>query len=96
MKNIEEITSVIRDIGEIVRGIAQSTESQAGVTRNVASEIAQATTAVQDVNERVTQTVTVSQSIASDLAAISQSTQQVRETGAPLARRVSAVVVDWA
>jgi methyl-accepting chemotaxis protein len=79
--NIEEITSVIRNIGEIVRSIAQSTESQASVTREVAAEIAQATTSVRDVSERVTQTVTVSRSIATDVAAISQSTQQVQQSG---------------
>jgi methyl-accepting chemotaxis protein len=79
--NIEEITSVIRGVGEIVRGIAQATESQASVTRNVAAEIAQATNAVKDVSERVAQTVTVSQSIATDVASISLSTQQVREGG---------------
>jgi methyl-accepting chemotaxis protein len=81
LENIEEMTIVIRDIGDIVRGIAQSIETQATVTRKVATEIAQATSAVHDVNDRVSEAVDVSNRISTDISSIHNATQEVRDSG---------------
>lgn len=79
--NIETITGVIKEIGNIVASIAAAIEEQATVTKNVASNIAQASAVVRDANERVGQTATVAQSIASDIASVNEATRGIREGG---------------
>jgi len=70
MGDIEKIALVIKQVGEIVATIAVAIEEQSAVTRDVASNIAQASMGVKDSNERVSQTATVSQSIAQDIAQV--------------------------
>jgi len=79
--NINQITGVIREIGNIVSSIAAAIEEQSAVTRDVAGNIAQASNLVRDVNERVAQTATVAQSIASDISGISGASRSIREGG---------------
>jgi methyl-accepting chemotaxis protein len=79
--NIETITGVIKEIGNIVATIAAAIEEQATVTRNVASNIAQASAVVRDANDRVGQTATVAQSIAEDIAKVNDATRGIREGG---------------
>ncbi len=93
MGDIEKITLVIKQVGEIVSTIAAAIEEQSVVTRDVASNIAQASMGVKDSNERVSQTATVSQSIAQDIALvnatiteISQGGEQVQASAAELSR----------
>ena len=50
--------------------IATAIEEQAAVTRDMARNIAEATTGVKDANQRVAQTASVSQEIARDIAAV--------------------------
>jgi methyl-accepting chemotaxis protein len=68
MGDIEKIAQVIKDVSEIVSSIAAAIEEQSTVTKDVAANIAQASTGVKDANERVSQTASVSQSIAKDIA----------------------------
>jgi creatinine amidohydrolase/Fe(II)-dependent formamide hydrolase-like protein len=72
--------------------IAAAIEEQSVVTRDVASNIAQASMGVKDSNDRVAQTATVSQSIAEDIAhvnmalgEISRGGEQVQSSSAELA-----------
>ena len=66
--DIGQITTVIRDVGTIVTSIAAAIEEQATVTKDVAGNIAQASSGVREANERVSQTAEVSKSIARDIA----------------------------
>jgi methyl-accepting chemotaxis protein len=68
--DIEKIAQVIKQVEEIVANIAAAIEEQSAVTRDVASNISQASMGMQDSNERVGQTATVSQSIAEDIARV--------------------------
>ena len=56
-------------------------EEQSVVTRDVASNIAQASLGVKDSNDRVAQTATVSQSIAEDIAQVNATIVEIRRGG---------------
>ena len=60
--DIGQITTVIKDVGTIVTSIAAAIEQQANVTRDVAGNIAQASSGVREANQRVSQTAEVSKS----------------------------------
>ena len=79
--NIENISEVIGQVGDIVTTIAAAIEEQSVVTRDVASNIAQATTGVRDTNEAVSQTATVSQSIAQDIAQVFMTIDEISNGG---------------
>ncbi|MHC1744391.1 MAG: methyl-accepting chemotaxis protein [Syntrophobacteraceae bacterium] len=79
--DIEKISHVIREVGEIVATIAAAIEEQSVVTRDVASNIAQASNGVRDSNERVSQTAGVSQSIAEDIAQVNAALSDVNQGG---------------
>jgi len=79
--DIGQITTVIRDVGTIVTSIAAAIEEQATVTRDVASNIAQASSGVRDANERVSHTAQVSKSIAQDIAGVNTAVAEIRQGG---------------
>ncbi len=79
--DIEKISGIIKDVGHIVASIAAAIEEQAAVTKDVATNIAQASSGVKDANERVAQTATVSHSIAQDIATLNRSMQGIRDGG---------------
>lgn len=69
--DIEKITGVIGEVGQLVGSIAAAIEEQTAVTKDVASNIAQASAGINDNNERVAQTATVAKTIAHDIAVVS-------------------------
>jgi hemerythrin-like metal-binding protein len=81
ISDIEAIAGVIEEVGRIVATIAAAIEEQAAVTKDVAQNIAHASSGVQDANDRVAQTASVSKSIAEDIAGVSASVAEVRQGG---------------
>lgn len=81
ISDIERITGVIGEVGHLVSGIAAAIEEQAVVTKDVASNIAQASAGVQEANERVGQTASVSKMIAEDIASVSAAASEIRSGG---------------
>jgi methyl-accepting chemotaxis protein len=79
--DIEQIAQVINEVSEIVSSIAVAIEEQAVVTKDVASNIAEASSSVKESNERISQTATVSQSIASDIATVNETITQISSDG---------------
>ena len=79
--DIEKISGVIKEMGEIVNSIAAAIEKQSTVTKDVAGNIAQASTGVKHSNERVAQTAIVSKSMAQDIAGISSGVGDIRQGG---------------
>jgi methyl-accepting chemotaxis protein len=71
VNDIENIMKVIHDVSDIVTTIATAIDEQSVVTRDIASNIAQATRGMDDGSERVSQMLTVTQSVARDIAAVS-------------------------
>ncbi len=81
VSDIDQITSVIKEVGDIVAGIAAAIEEQATVTKDVAGNIAQASTGVKDANEHIAQTAEVSKTIARDIAGINGAVSDMRHGG---------------
>ena len=79
--DIDQITAVIKEVGDIVSGIAAAIEEQATVTKDVAGNIAQASTGVRDANEHIAQTAEVSKTIARDIAGINGAVSDIRHGG---------------
>jgi methyl-accepting chemotaxis protein len=68
INDIEQITGVIKDVGEIVMAIATAIEEQSTVTRDIAANISQATSGVKDANCRIGETAKASKTVAEDIA----------------------------
>ena len=66
--DIEKVMKVIHDISDIVTTIATAIEEQSVVTKDIAGNISQATRGVDEASDRVSQTSTVAQSVAQDIA----------------------------
>lgn len=77
--DIGQINQVIRDVGNLVNSIAAAIEEQSVVTRDVAGNIARASSEVQDANERLAQTANVSQAIAADVAQVTTRVEEIRQ-----------------
>lgn len=71
---VEDIVSVIEEVGEIIGTIATSIDEQATATREIVQNIAEASLGVQNVNMLVSESATVSQTIAHDIAEVHSTT----------------------
>ena len=71
VKEIGEITAVIRNVNDTVGEIATSVDQQAATTREIAGNIAQASQGIQEVNENMAQSSAVASDIAGDIGQIS-------------------------
>jgi methyl-accepting chemotaxis protein len=87
--DIEQITAVVEEAGGIVSSIAAAIEVQAMVTKDVAENIAQASSGVRDANSHVAETAEVSKSIARDIAGVNSDVADLRRGGEQV--RISAV-----
>ena len=81
---IGQITSVIKNVNDIVATIATATEEQLAATKEIAGSIGQASEGIQEVNENLSQSSVVSGEIAKEIvdvnsesAGISNSSSQV-------------------
>ena len=79
--DIQKITDVVQEVGSLVNAIAAAIEEQAAVTRDVAGNVAQASSGVKEAHDRVEETATVSRTIARDIAGLNASMHEVREGG---------------
>ncbi len=77
VNDIEKIMKVIHDVSDIVTTIATAIEEQSVVTKDIASNISQATRGVDEANERVSQTSTVAQSVAADISAVNSAGNEI-------------------
>lgn len=81
VSDIGHIVKVISDVNEIVTTIAAAIEEQSAVTREVATNINQATTGVQDASVRASEMSGVSRDIAQDITAVDAITGDIRSGG---------------
>ncbi|MGC4121913.1 MAG: methyl-accepting chemotaxis protein [Myxococcales bacterium] len=79
--DIERVAVVVADLAHIIEGIAVAIEEQATVTKDIAGNIASASMGVRDSNEQVTQTATVSQSIARDISVVNSAVGDLTSGG---------------
>jgi methyl-accepting chemotaxis protein len=79
--DIEQITSVIQEVGELATTIAAAIEEQSVVTKDLAHNIAQASNGVTDANGQVSMTAAASQSIARDIAQVNTTIREFSAGG---------------
>jgi methyl-accepting chemotaxis protein len=72
VEEIQQITSVINDVNEIVTSIATTVEEQSVTTREISSNVREANIGIKEVTENVAQSSTVSNEVASDIADVNQ------------------------
>ena len=78
---IAQIDGVIGQVNDIVYGIAAAIEQQAAITRDVASNIDQASHGVQFTNTQVAETAVVSREIAREIAGVGTAATDIRSAG---------------
>ncbi len=70
--DLERISSVIREITEIVNSIATAIEEQSSVTKDIARNVSEAVSGVTDANQRVGQMAEASQSVAREIVLVNE------------------------
>jgi methyl-accepting chemotaxis protein len=81
ISDIENISNVIKEVDSIIVTIATSIEEQATVTKEVAANIAQASSGVHVANEQVRQTAAVSVSIAKEISDVDTASSEIKSSG---------------
>jgi methyl-accepting chemotaxis protein len=76
---IENISSVIHEVTEIVTSIAAAIEEQATATKDIARNIAEASTGVRDANLRVSESSQATQEITKEIAVVDCAAGQMAE-----------------
>ncbi|MBI9091733.1 MAG: MCP four helix bundle domain-containing protein [Desulfobacterium sp.] len=91
IKEIQDISKVIKDLNELVTTIAASVEEQSVTSQEIADNIAQASLGTQEITGNIAQSATVSSEIANDISRVDQeagemstSSSQVRVNAADL------------
>ncbi len=87
--DIEKIVEVIRDVNVIVVNIAGAIHEQATVTHDIAGNIANASSGVQDANSQIAQTSVVCAGIAKEIAELSGNVTQ--DTSASTGEKINAL-----
>ncbi len=77
VRGIDEISTVINNVNDIVGTMATAVEEQSAATREIATNIAQASQGIQEVNENVNQSSTVAAEITQDIAVVNQSSGEI-------------------
>ena len=72
---IQQITTVITDINEIVTTIVSAVEEQSATTAEISENISQASQGIQEVTENVAQSSTVADEVARDITDVSEAAQ---------------------
>lgn len=79
-QGIEQISSIIAGVNDIVVTIATAVEEQSAATQEIANNISQASTGIQEVNENVTQSSVVSTDISRDISEVSTAAQSISDS----------------
>ncbi len=79
LRSIEEISTVIADVNDIVSTIATSVEEQSSATREIAENINQASSGIEEVNSNVNQSSAVSAEISQDITGVNESSKEIAE-----------------
>jgi methyl-accepting chemotaxis protein len=74
---IEQISTVINEVNDIVSSIATAVEEQSVTTKEIAGNVSQAATGIQEVTVNVTQSSTVAKEIAKDIIAVNQASGEM-------------------
>jgi methyl-accepting chemotaxis protein len=77
VKQIKEISKVIKDVHEIVDTIAMAVKEQSESARVIASSVANASEGIKDINENISQTSIISDDIAGSIIEVNSSARYI-------------------
>ncbi|PIE60679.1 MAG: chemotaxis protein [Desulfobulbus propionicus] len=89
VQEINQISTVIADVDQIVASIATAVEEQTATTREIAENVSQASTGISEVNENVAQSSTVSTEIATDIAEVNNSASEMQTASSKVTESAS-------
>lgn len=78
---IDQISTVINQVSDIVAAVTVSIEEQDVVARQIADNVGQASAGIMEVTENVAQSSTVSGQVAGDIGTVSQVTAEITVSG---------------
>ena len=79
IKEIEEITSIINNVNDIVATISTAVGEQSAATQEIANNINQAASGLSEVNENVSQVTMVTGTITKDIAMVSTAADEITD-----------------
>lgn len=79
-EEIEQISTIISGVNDIVGTIATAVEEQTAATREIADNIAQASMGIQEVNENVSQSSSVAAEISQDIVQVSSASLRISDS----------------
>jgi methyl-accepting chemotaxis protein len=79
--SIEKISTVIREVADIVTCIAAAIEEQSTVTKDISRNIAEASSGVQDASRQVAESSMVTRAIATEIADVDEAAGQMADGG---------------
>ena len=80
--DIGSVGNVIREVNEIVSGIAAAIEEQSAVTKDIANNVAQASSGVEEANRNVAEASRAVSSMAQDVAEVNQASGEISSSSA--------------
>ncbi|MBN2418888.1 MAG: methyl-accepting chemotaxis protein [Deltaproteobacteria bacterium] len=84
VSEIAHILDVINDVNDIVSTIASAVEEQSVTTREIASNVNQASSGIQEVNEKVAHSSIVSKEIATDITDVNRSAEEMANSSSQM------------
>lgn len=88
VKQIEEISSVIDDVNEIVSSIASAIEEQSITAKEIAQNISQAAGGIHETNSHISESSIASQRISEDIAGVNRTSSHVADSSEKVTRNV--------
>jgi len=82
IEQIDEIARVIREVNDVVAGIATAVEEQSTATSEIATNVGQAAQGIQEVNSNVGQSSTVAAEISKDIVSVNLSANEISSSSA--------------
>jgi methyl-accepting chemotaxis protein len=79
ISEIEKVSQVIHEVSDIVSSIAAAIEEQSSMTKDIARNIAQASTGVGDANQRVSETSLATQDVAREIVGVDEVAKQIAD-----------------
>ncbi len=84
ISEISRILKIINNVNEIVSTIATAVEEQSVTTKEIANGVIQASRGIQEVNENVAQSSTVSTGIAKEISEVNQTTSEISNSSSQI------------
>ncbi|RJQ50714.1 MAG: methyl-accepting chemotaxis protein [Desulfobacteraceae bacterium] len=86
VKDIDHIVNTIKEVNDVVSGIAAAVEEQSSSTTEIASNVSHVADGIQDVNAHVSQSSAVASRISSDISSVNATANEMSTSSAQVNR----------